>query len=147
MKCAALGLLALSSCALLPDRVYVEGSESPFPTTAPGWQGEEHVATIGVSWSLKPQRVVVVGQEGRHPWDLGARLGVYEPELPEPTPLIVEDENAQAIRETVDEIRAEWHQINTTLLGGGGLTTLILLIAGGRVLVRRKQAHPEANHD
>jgi hypothetical protein len=145
---ATLPLLMLIGCSLLPDRFYAEVGESPFPTTAPGWEGEELVATVGASWSLKPQRVVVVGQEDRHPWDLGARFGVYEPEAPEPTPLIVEDANAQAIREAVDELRDEWHAVNQTLLGGGGLTTLILLAVGGRVLARRKQSTPkDSNHD
>jgi hypothetical protein len=126
---ATLPLLMLIGCSLLPDRFYAEVGESPFPTTA-------------------PQRVVVVGQEDRHPWDLGARFGVYEPEAPEPTPLIVEDANAQAIREAVDELRDEWHAVNQTLLGGGGLTTLILLAVGGRVLARRKQSTPkDSNHD
>ena len=134
--------LACSSCALLPDGAYVETGQTPYPTDAPGWSGEELVTTVGLRWALKPTRVVVVGQEERHPWDLAAATGIYSPDDKEPDPLIVVDPNTRKLREGFEQMADEWDALNTTLLAGGGLPALVLLLVYGRRAVRRR-AQPE----
>lgn len=99
---ALLALALLGSCSLLPDRVYSDVSNNPWDPRLT--DTDEVVVTFGVEYDLAPQRVVIAGQQERHPWDAGAALGLWEGEEPSgPVPLVVEDDR---IAETLAAVAA-----------------------------------------
>jgi len=104
-----LSLALLGSCALLPDRVYSSVSNNPWDPRLT--DTDEAVVTFGVEYDLAPQRVVIAGQQERHPWDAGAALGLWGGEEPTgPVPLVVEDDRiAETLRAVADGL-AELHE-------------------------------------